>query len=263
MMEAEQGCWIVTGASSGIGRAAALELARDEAALVLSGRDVPRLDEVAFTAREAGARDVVTVSGDVADPGLRRDLVERGAALGCRGLVNAAGFSTGRDHVDLEASDVADQLAVNVRALTALTHAVARSFVAQRHGYILNVSSLAGWQGIPTQAVYAATKAYVTSFSRALHAELRRDGVHVTALCPGLVETAFFDSAGIDLERRFAKLGQWDSPKEVARAGLAAVRRGRLTVIPGRRNRVSPFLQRFMPREWIAAASRRVMERTP
>lgn len=253
--------WIVTGASSGIGRAAADLLAAGGARLVLSGRDTDRLAAAADAARVAGAAGVVEVAGDLRDPSVREDLVT--AADGaCDGLVNAAGFSTSADLCDLSSDDVCAQIDVNVRAVTHLTHALATGMAARGSGFVLNVASLAAWQGVPGQSVYAATKAYVLNFTVALHSELRSAGVRVTALCPGLVRTRFFENAGLDDRRRFTRVVEWDEPESVARAGLRGVRANRMIVIPGWRNRLSPRLQRLVPRSLVAAVTRRMMERT-
>lgn len=253
-------CWLVTGASSGIGRAAALQLAAEGADLILSGRDRERLTATSADARERGAGSITEVIGDVAVRPVHEELVRTGLESGCDGLFLAAGFSTSRELADLTPEEVEAQIAVNVRALTRLTRALTPALVERGRGFVLEVASLAGWQGVPTQSVYAATKAYVTSFTVALHGELRGSGVHVTALCPGLVRTGFFESSNIDMDRRFARLGSWDTPEEVARAALRGVRRNRMIVIPGLRNRMSPILQRFLPRAVVAAVARRMME---
>jgi hypothetical protein len=148
-------------------------------------------------------------------------------------------------------------LAVNVTALTLLTRLLLPGMIAQRRGAILNVSSTAGFLPIAGFAVYAATKAYVTSFSEAIRAELHGTGVTVTSLCPGPVPTEFTQvaarpGANPDRSPEFVRI----SAKEVARAGLAAIESGRPLVIPGFVMKLGMILVRIMPLSILRLASR-------
>lgn len=187
---------LITGASAGLGAEFVRQLAPHARCLILVARRRDRLEELA---REV-AREGLTIRCFVADLGnaeqldaFLAELAATGAAISL--LVNNAGCG---DHGLFEESEwprVKAMLDVNVQALTRLTHALVPQLIAQGRGAILNVSSITSLLPLPQMAVYAATKAYVTSFSEALRAELRGSGVRVTAVCPGPVDTEFFSIA--------------------------------------------------------------------
>jgi len=211
---------LITGASSGIGAAFAGELAPTGARLVLTGRDTARLGEVAERARSRGAT-VVAIALDLGAPGGVATLLRRLEADGIvvDHLVNNAGFGVQGRAVD---TPVERQLAVidlNIRASTELALRLLPGMVARRRGGILNIASLAAFQGMPRLSGYAGTKAYLLTWSEALHHELRGTGVRCTCLCPGPVDTRFFDSAAMG---RPPALFTMQPPAAVARAGLRA-----------------------------------------
>ncbi len=227
---------LITGASAGFGEEFARQLAPRAACLLLVARRLDRLEKL----RTELARPGLTIHcltadlGDEADTEkLLRDLAATGAKITL--LVNNAGVG---DHGLFEESEwprVAAMLDVNIVALTRLTHALLPDLIRSGRAAILNVSSIASLFPIPKMAVYAATKAYVTSFTEALRAELRGSGVTVTAVCPGPVDTEFFKVAerhGSDGEMsapEFFKV----TPARVVHDALNAVTRDRARVIPG------------------------------
>jgi short-subunit dehydrogenase len=181
--------------------------------------------------------DLAAVAHRLADPEQPVDL-----------LVNDAGFAASGPLVELPAARVADQIRLNVVALSTLTHAVLPAMVARRRGWVLNVSSVAGFQPAPGLAVYAATKAYVTSFTESLHEELRGTGVRATALCPGLTRTEFIEiSSGGTGPSRYPDM-VWSTADEVARDGLRDVARGRALSVPGSTYRALVATSTFVPR---------------
>lgn len=236
-MDFYQGCTaLITGASAGFGQEFARQLAPQARALILVARRRDRLEQLQ---REL-ARPGLTIhihTADLADEVQTEALLASLAASGERVslLINNAGLG---DHGLFENSDwnrVQAMLEVNINALTRLTHALLPEFVRAGRGAILNVSSIASLLPIPKMAVYAATKAYVTSFSEALRAELRDTGVTVTALCPGPVNTEFFEvaeRAGANEPMPAPEFFKVSIP-EVVRTGLEAVARDRARVIPG------------------------------
>ncbi len=199
MTEPRYSCALVTGASAGIGAEFARQLAPSCRVLVLVARRAERLVELAGELEKIhpGLR-VMPLEADLTDPAARLQAVGHMLSKGLVPdlLVNNAGMG---DYGEFSTSDwmkVEAMLRLNIEALTHLTHALLPSMIEQGGGAILNVSSLASLVPIPDFAVYAATKAYVTSFSEALRIELREHGIRVTALCPGPVHTEFGEIAG-------------------------------------------------------------------
>jgi short-subunit dehydrogenase len=227
---------LITGASSGLGAEFARQLAPHASALILVARRLDRLEALKLELDRPGLT-IHCHAADLADDVQTGALLAALAASGERVslLINNAGLG---DHGFFEESDwarVEAMLDVNVKALTRLTHAVLPDLVRAGRGAILNVSSIASLLPLPKMAVYAASKAYVTSFTEALRGELRNTGVSATALCPGPVNTEFFLCA-----ERAGSRDAMPAPEmfkvpaeEVVAAGLAAVERDRARVIPG------------------------------
>jgi short-subunit dehydrogenase len=197
--EARYSCALVTGASAGIGAEFARQLAPQCRVLVLVARRAQRLVELAgdLEKNHPGLR-VMPLEADLTDPAARLQTVGHLLSKGLVPdlLVNNAGMG---DYGEFATSDwmkVEAMLRLNIEALTHLTHALLPTMIEQKGGAILNVSSLASILPIPDFAVYAATKAYVTSFSEALRIEVREHGIRVMALCPGPVHTEFGEVAG-------------------------------------------------------------------
>ncbi len=221
---------LVTGASSGIGEAIARALAADGSDLILVARREPLLHELAEELTTAHGVGVEELAADLLDPEALRRVEQRVAsdAHPVDLLVNNAGFgSAGPVHVQ-ELEPQLAQVGIHVRAPLRLSRAAAARMSAAGHGGILNVSSVGGFQPLPTHAVYAASKAWLRSFSEALHAELKPRGVHVTVLCPGFVRTPMLGEAELALPG--AVVLEADA---VAAAGLHAVARNRPEAIPG------------------------------
>ncbi len=231
---------MVTGASSGIGLAMAELLADRGTDLVIVARDEDRLQRLA--AQLQGRADSrVTVEVLVADLGDRAELATVVERLGSTTspidlLVNNAGFGFSGDFIDLDPDGETAVVDVNIVALHRLAHAAGTAMTARGTGGILNVSSIAGYGPAPRAATYAATKAFVTSFSEALHAELGPQGVTVSCLCPGLTRTEFQQRAGSRTDRTPGFL--WQSAEAVAKAGLEGLDKGRTVVVPGAHNKI-------------------------
>jgi uncharacterized protein len=241
---------VITGASAGIGIALAHVFARNGHALALVARREDRLRALADEIAATGAPTPIVIVADLARPGAARAIGEALAAQGAEPqfMVNNAGFGM----VGLaSARDRDEQLAmidVNVRALTELSLAFIDCL--QRHrGGLLNVGSMAGFLPGPGMAVYYASKAYVLSFSEALHSELKSRGVRVTVLCPGPVPTEFAARAGISGGLAPGILTQ--TAEQVAEAGYRGVMRGQRTVVPGLANKLVTILIRILPRRLL------------
>jgi short-subunit dehydrogenase len=236
----------VTGASSGIGEAFARRLARDEYELVLVARDVRRLETLAEELRRSRRVGVVVRPADLTDAAALEGLAAELAADPPQLLVNNAGFGTVGPFAELDVAREETLVRLNVWAVVRLTRAVLPGMLERGHGQVVNVSSLAGESPSPYTATYAASKAFVTSFSEAVAEELRGSGVRVQALLPGFTRTAFQERAGVDASQvpSFA----WLTPEKVVEASLAALERGDVTCVPGAGYRVLAGLQRLAPR---------------
>ena len=247
---------LVTGASAGLGEEFALQLAdRGATRLILTARRADRLDDLkARLLAKHPAGQIETISADLADAagvtGLIAELDRRGFSPDI--LINNAGLGDLGTFETSEPAKMEAMLAVNITALTRLTRWAVPKMLARKSGWICNVGSTAGMIPLPTFAVYAATKAYVNSFSEALRVELHGSGIRVLALCPGPVETEFGQVASRENSRRkFAPPAFLCLSKaEVVRQTLAALASGQGRLIPGLLVRFTMLLAESTPR-WI------------
>ena len=240
------GVALITGASAGLGVEFARQLSSKGHRLVLAARRKDRLD--ALVAELGNARSVeIDLSAPDAVAALMRDLEESGEQVDI--LVNNAGFGLRGPFAELDATRQREMIDLNCGALTELCRAVAPAMVERRSGAILNVASTAAFQPGPWMGVYFATKAYVLSFTEALHEELKPHGVKVSALCPGPTRTEFGAVAGIQSLGQFDRLSMEAEP--VVRAGLEGLDKNRAVVIPGATNRLGALSTRFAPRSFV------------
>jgi short-subunit dehydrogenase len=237
---------IVTGASSGIGAELARGLAQRGHNVGLVARRRDRLEELAA---ELGDVRTEVFECDLADTSARDALAERieGLGLSVDVLCNNAGFGTFDDFADLDRERELTEVRTNVEAVVDLTSRWLPGMVERGSGAVLNTASTSAFQPIPGNATYAATKAFVLSFSEALHTEVRGKGVAVTALCPGPVKTEFQDVA--DAHDFAAKLPKpmWVSSEAVAEQALKGLERNARVVTPGVGNRVTGAISRATP----------------
>jgi short-subunit dehydrogenase len=241
------GTALVTGASTGIGRAFATALAARGDDVIVVARDTARLDQLAAQLRNRHGVEVEVLSADLGiasgvasvEDRLRDD--RRPVGL----LVNNAGFGTFGKFHELPLEKELEEINLNVVALVRLCRAAIPGMVARGRGGVVNVSSLAGFQPNPHNATYGGTKAYVVSFSQAIHEELRGTGVHVTVVCPGATRTEFQERAGMDSRSIPGFL--WMTAEGVAHAALRANERGRAVCVPGALNRASAILSDSLP----------------
>jgi uncharacterized protein len=257
---------LVTGASAGIGTEIARELARRGHGLVLVARRKQRLQELAEELSSEHGIRAETIASDLSKAASRARIPGRVTELGLdvNILVNNAGFATGGPFTKSDPARELEQVQVLVEAVVALTSAFLPGMVERGRGAILNVASTAAMQPLPYAAGYSAAKAYVLNFSEAIHQEVAHQGVTVTALCPGPVETEFWDVAnwqvagGRSFEKAFpAKV----SPPGVARAGVEGLEAGRRVVIPGLPMRAAMLASRYIPHAVKLPVVERVMRR--
>lgn len=239
---------LVTGGSAGIGRALADQFAGGGHDLVLVARREKKLAEVATGLEDRHGVDCETIVMDLSEPNSPHTLFDGVQARDIEVdiLVNNVGIGTQGPFVAIDADREADQLALNVVTPTLLAKLFGREMVERGDGAILNVASSAAFQPGPYMAVYYASKAYMLSLSEAISEELDGEGVTVTALCPGPVETEFQERA--DMTDTTLGSGEMQAVEDVARTGYEGLIEGKTVVVPGWRYKVLWRLARALPR---------------
>jgi len=254
---------LITGASAGIGVELARVFARHGHELAIVARREDRLRALADEIAAIGPRRPIIIVADLAAPGAAQKIVDELRAHGAEPqyMVNNAGFGLVGLAGTRDRDETLQMIDVNIRSLTELSLAFVDS-LARHHGGLLNVGSVAGFLPGPGMAVYYATKAYVLSFSEALHSELKARGVRVTVLCPGPVPTEFAERAGLREGLTPGLLTQ--SAEAVAEAGYCGLMAGRRLVLPGLGNKLVTLLLRLAPRRMVlkAVASRQRARRS-
>ena len=237
---------LITGASAGLGIEFARQLSKRGHRLVLAARRKERLEDLAKELGNARAVAIDLSKKDAATK-LMGDLEAAGEEVEI--LVNNAGFGLIGRFAELDAGRLRQMIDLNVGTLTDLCRAVAPQMIARKSGGIINVASTAAFQPGPNMAVYFATKAYVLSFTEALHEELKPHGVNVSCLCPGPTRTEFGEVAGFGGNGAFDRMAM-ESP-EVVQTGLEGLDKNRAVVVPGLSNKIVAASTRFAPRSMV------------
>ncbi len=237
---------LITGASSGIGEAFARRLASEKHDLVLVARNEKKLHEICdelMLEHKITAHYVVL---DLTETGADKRLFDETERHGFEidWLINNAGFGSYGDFARLDLDHELRMIDLNIRALIALTHRYLPAMRKRKGGQIINISSAAGFQPIPFMGTYAATKAFVNSFSEAIAEENRPFGVKVLALCPGSTKTNFFAAANMD--RPITVKGQ-QTAEQVVETAMRAVKNGRTRVVSGLGNHLVATIVNFVP----------------
>jgi short-subunit dehydrogenase len=253
---------LITGASVGIGAAFARRFAREKANLVLVARREEKLRELAAELTTQYGITVDVLVKDLSRPEAAREVFEETERLKRRvdGLINNAGFGIGGRFVETDLKRNLEMLQLNIVTLTELTHRYLPGMLARRQGLVLNVASTAAFQAVPYLGAYAATKAYVLSFSEALHEECRNQGVLVMALCPGATATEFFDTAQVAEGTARDMLRRAQTPEEVVETAFAGMRRQSSFVVSGFANSLLSQATRFVPRDIAARIAGNLMK---
>ncbi len=244
---------LVTGASAGLGEEFARQLAARGDDLVLVARDRARLDALA---KELPV-DAEVLAADLTDDAQLATVEAR--ARDVELLVNNAGFGTFGAFRELDVDVETREAQLNMLAVLRLTHAAAGAMAARGSGAILNVSSLAAFQPGPFNATYSATKAFVLSFTEAVHEEMKGTGVSVSALCPGFTHTEFQARANAPASEVPGFM--WQNPPEVVRAGLDGVAKNRAVIVPGALNRALGTMSSMAPHAVTRRAGAMVLKR--
>lgn len=246
---------LVTGASGGLGRAFCEHLARQGHDVTLTSRRVEEMEAIAADLRSRFGVQADVIGCDLSEENARTELL---ATLASRGvavdvLVNNAGFGTIGEVATADLGRLNDEIGLNCAAVAHLCAALLPGMIERGQGSIVNVASTAAFQPIPTMAVYAATKAFVLSFTQALWQETRSTPVRVTAICPGPTDTAFFDVAGND-----GVMTNRRTPEQVVQTTFDALQARRPSVVDGVINAVQARVAKVAPVRLSASLARRV-----
>lgn len=248
---------LITGASSGIGEVFARKLAARGRNVLLVARSEEKLITLCNELGRSSSIRAQHVTMDLSQPESPARLFEEAEKRGLTVdmLINNAGFGSFGDFSKLELERELNMIDLNVRSLVDLTYRFLAPMRQRKQGAIINVASTAGFQAVPFMATYAATKAFVLSFSEALWEENRPHGVKVMALCPGVTETNFFEAArGEKPPARAAQM-----PEEVVETALRGLARGKSHIISGWSNRAMMEVERLAPRDLVTRMAGRMM----
>lgn len=238
---------LITGASGGIGLEIAKLFAKEKINLLLTARSEKKLNSIKQQLEKDYKIKVYYVAADLSNiNGVKVILnyVEENS-LHIAYLINNAGFGDYGAFLERRIEKYREMIALNVSALVELTYYFSKIMIRQGYGKIMNVASTSGFQPVPYFAVYGASKAFVMSFTEALHKELEKTGVTVTVLSPGPTETGFMDKADMSNARLYKK-GVMNA-KDVALIGYKGMQKGKLHIVPGLRNRIMGIVANMMP----------------
>ena len=244
---------LITGASSGIGLEFANQLNEFGAKLIITARNKDKLNELAENYQGA-----TVIPGDLSDKTFPSQLYNeiQSKGLDVDILINNAGFGSIGKLLKSDLETYESMVQVNITALTQLSHLFITDMAAKGKGGIINVASVAAFQPVPYMNVYSATKAYVKSFSLALHEEYKDKGIVVTAVCPGYTKTNFQNAAKMSSDAVGIKM----LPEDVVRQSLIAHKNGKNLVINGVINKIMAHSNRFLPSFLTLAVTRNLMK---
>ena len=246
---------LITGASSGIGEAFAETLNKYNAKLILTARSTDKLENMASKMGNA-----IVIPGDLSDKNfpqkLYNQIKERDINVDI--LINNAGFGFSGPFLNSSMENYEDMMNVNIYSLTKLTHLFLSDMVKNKNGGIINISSLASFQSIPYFSIYAATKAFVTSFTKGIYEEYRETGVKILGVCPGYTKTNF------NIRAKMSSIpiaGYLMSSQEVVDQSLKAYSKGKYLIINGKVNKFAKFITSLMPNSWSLRFSKYIIKK--
>tara|TARA_Y100001970_G_C14246139_1_gene868417 strand:+ start:1176 stop:1967 length:792 start_codon:yes stop_codon:yes gene_type:complete len=256
MIEYQDKTILITGASSGIGESLAIKLDKLGANLILTARSKDKLDKLALKMNNA-----IVVAGDLSDrdfpPNLYDEIVSKNIEIDI--LINNAGFGYSGLFLDSSLDNYKEMLDLNIYGLTSLTHLFLPAMVKRGSGGIINISSLASYQPIPYFTVYAATKAYVTSFTLGLYEEYREKGIKVLGVCPGYTKTNFNKRASMDSTN--PATGYIMTSDTVAEQSLKAYEQGKFLIINGAINKFTRWFMNFIPKSLALKIAKKIIKK--
>lgn len=246
---------VVTGATSGIGKALSELLMKEGYNLILVGRNQEKLRKMEKQLKGIrNQREVKSLVADLQNQEEVNALCNTLSEMQIDLLVNNAGFGITGAFIETDIKKEEEMIQVNLMTLTKITKVLAKNMAAKGKGHIMNIASIAAFMPNPLGAVYAATKAYVLSFSEALAEELRGSGVTVTAVCPGPTKSQFAQRSGMENTGVFS--GNVMSAKKVAQLAYRATMKGKLKVIPGMGNKCTIMLAAICPKRIVLVATK-------
>jgi len=250
---------VVTGASGGLGKYIAIELAKRKYNILLLARSVDAMDTLKKELVKTYGVEVLVLGSDLSQVG---DVVEVGRYCASLNLpicilVNNAGYGLWGNFEELALSEQQNMIDLNIKTLTTLTYQLLPFLQKNQKAYILQIASTAAYQAVPTLAVYAATKAYVLSFSRSLYHELKPQGIHVTCVCPGPMDTGFTDRAGMQALAHLSQQYNMD-PETVAQIAVKSMLKGKLEVVPGVMNKLQKLGDWLLPKKIVERIAARL-----
>ena len=248
---------LVTGASSGIGYELAKLFAQDGKNFVVVARSQDRLEKLKTEIENKSGTKVIVLVKDLSKPDAPQEILSELEKnnINVDVLVNNAGFPVHGKFAETDLKEELDMIQVNITALTHFTKLFIKKMVENKSGWILNVASTVGFYPFPLFSIYAATKAYVLSFTEALANELQGTGVSVTCLCPGVTDTRFYERGNAG-KAKFARTMKRMDAARVAKVGYVALKKGRVMVHPGLSNSLAAFSFRFFPRKLATRMTR-------
>lgn len=257
-VEPQPGYALVTGASRGLGRCFARALAARKQDVVLVARSAEKLEAVAQELRTAHGIRAESIPFDLAQPSAGQQLANLLTAreLQIDLLVNNAGFGDQGRFLQLSLERQLEGINLQNATVVELTHRLLPAMIENKHGGIITISSMAGFQPIPFASVYSATKAFLTTFSLALEAEVARFGVRVVTVCPGRLQVAREDVEDSGERKKFP--GGEQTHEQVVDEALRALDRGGGLVVPGAVNKFAAFAERFVPRSKVARLIKKI-----
>jgi uncharacterized protein len=245
--------FLVTGASSGIGEAIVKQLAKDRNDLIIIARREEKLNELKTELEKLYSINVEYIVADLTIEDDLKNVFNRIEQDDIDVLINNAGFGSSGPFVELDIDNELNEIDLNIKALVQLTHSAANSMAKNKSGTIVNISSIASYQPMVGNAVYGATKSFVTSFTHAISEELNSAGINVLLVCPGLTVSDFHKrsswiEAGKD-DSAYPKM-LWKDSDEVAKMVVKSIKNHRSVLIPGILNKVIAFTSSSLPGNW-------------
>lgn len=252
MAEIKTNYALVTGASKGIGKSMAIALAQRKINLLLVARSADELGKLQTVIKNQYSVEVDILPIDLSNNDGPKTILDwvNNKGYHIHILINNAGYGLWGKFAELDLTAQLEMCQLNMNTVTSLCHLLLPSLLKAEKAYILNVSSTAAYQAVPTLAVYSATKAYVLSFTRALRFELKNTGVSLSCLSPGPVDTGFASRAGLDAFSKMAKKFNMQ-PDDVAEIAIKGMFAKKSEIIPGFTNIISVYANRILPKGFI------------